>query len=98
MVNNKVNTPRSGSNESQKRRRLQQIKDGGHGVLATTRTPKTKTLNENHHLMTHSDGKDFDRLTEIMDANLVKPGDHTFGKQNSKTSLHVNNDASAKGL
>jgi hypothetical protein len=42
--------------------------------------------------MTNSDGRDFDRLTEIIDINHVKPGDHTFGKQNSKTSLHVNNN------
>ena len=55
------------------------MKDGGPGIISSAQTPKGHALREDR-MMTNSDGKDFDRLTEIIDINHVKPGDHTFGK------------------
>jgi len=37
--------------------------------MASAQTPKALALHE-HHMMTQSDGKDFDRLTEIIDINF----------------------------
>lgn len=65
-------------------------------MCSSAKTPKVFGLKD-HNLVTQSDGKDFDRLTEILDMNTVKPGDHTFGKQNSKASFAYNIDGAAKG-